>query len=68
MTDINKLIIEIENDSKKLIYLQEDNKLVNLIIRGRILGKEAVALAQDIIKSIVSRRPNALRKNNHKSI
>lgn len=47
--EIIKIIEEIKSNAKSLVRLQEENKLINIINKGLILGKNPDALATEII-------------------
>jgi hypothetical protein len=47
--NIQKYIDIIKTDPKSLIQLQQENKLVKLIVKGAILGKDIGALSESII-------------------
>ena len=47
--EIIKIIEEIKLNPKRLVYLQEENKLIKIINKGLILGKNPEDLATDIV-------------------
>jgi hypothetical protein len=48
--EIQKLIEEIKKDSKKLMELRNENKLVNKITKALVLGKDMSLLADELIQ------------------